>query len=62
MEDEVVGLIQYLVAHPIFLAPVLLLVATMIFAVIKKLAKVAVIVAIAGGLYLFILRYLGPGF
>jgi ABC-type enterobactin transport system permease subunit len=62
MDDEVVDLIQYLVEHPLYLAPILLLAATLIFAVIKKLAKVGIIVAIAGGLYLLLLRYFGPGF
>jgi hypothetical protein len=62
MDDEVVDVIQYLLANPIFLAPILLLVATMIFAVVKKLAKVLVITAIAAGLYTVLLRYFGPGF
>lgn len=61
MEDEVVGVIHYLLANPIFLAPILFVVATMIFAVVKKLAKLLVITAIAGGLYMLLLRYFGPG-
>jgi hypothetical protein len=62
MEDEVAGIIEYLLAHPLYLAPILLLAAMMIWAVLKKLLKMAAIVAIAGGLYLAIVRYFGPGF
>ena len=61
MEDEVVGIIQYLLANPIFLAPILLIVAMMVFAVIKRLLKMAAIVAIAGGLYVLLVQYFGPG-
>ena len=61
MEDEVVGVIQYLLANPIFLAPILLIVAMLAFALIKKLLKMAAIVAIAGGLYVLLVQYFGPG-
>jgi len=61
MEDEVVGVIQYLLAHPIFLAPILFIVAMLAFALIKKLLKMAAIVAIAGGLYVLLVQYFGPG-
>ena len=61
MEDEVVGIIQYLLENPIFLAPILLIVAMMVFAVIKRLLKMAAIVAIAGGLYVLLVQYFGPG-
>jgi len=61
MEDEVVGVIQYLLANPIFLAPILFIVAMLAFALIKKLLKMAAIVAIAGGLYVLLVQYFGPG-
>ncbi len=61
MEDEVVGIIQYLLENPIFLAPILLIVAMMVFALIKRLLKMAAIVAIAGGLYVLLVQYFGPG-
>ena len=56
------GIVEYLLANPIVLAPILLLAAMMIYAALKKLLKVAVIVAIAGALYLALVEYLGPGF
>jgi len=53
--------IEYLLANPVFLAPILLLVAVMVFALIKKLLKMAAIVAIAGALYLLLVEYFGGG-
>lgn len=55
------GIVEYLLANPIYLAPILLMVAMMVFALLKKLLKLAVIVAIAGGLYLLLVEYLGGG-
>ena len=62
MEDEVVGIIQYLLEHPILLAPILLIVAMTVFALLKRLLKMAAVVAIAGGLYVALVQYFGPGF
>lgn len=62
MEDEVVGIIQYLLENPLFLAPILLIVAMMAYALLKRLLKVAAIVAIAGGMYVALVQYFGPGF
>lgn len=59
--DRIDGVVQYLLANPIFLIPVLLIVATMAFAILKKLVKTAAIVAIAGALYLLLLEYFGTG-
>ena len=53
--------IEYLMANPVFLAPILLMAAMMLFALIKKLLKMAAIVAIAGALYLVMVEYLGGG-
>ena len=55
------GIVEYLLANPIYLAPILLLVAMMVYALLKKLLKMAVIVAIAAGLYLLLVEYLGGG-
>ncbi len=55
------GVVEYLLANPIFLAPLLLLVAVGIFAILKRLVKVAVIVLIAGGLYILLMNYMGGG-
>lgn len=48
-------------ANPILLAPLLLLMSVGIYALLKKLLKVAVIVLIAGLLYLALMNYMGPG-
>ncbi len=55
------GVIEYLLANPIFLIPILLLVAMMVFAILKKLVKLAAIVAIAGALYVLLVEYFGTG-
>ncbi len=55
------GIVEYLLANPIYLAPILLMAAMLVFAILKKLIKLAVILAIAGGLYLLLVRYVGGG-
>ena len=55
---EIVG---FLLATPILLIPILLLVAMMVWAIIKKLLKMAAIVAIAGVLYVLLVEYFGTG-
>ena len=55
------GVIEYLLANPLFLIPILLLVAMMVWAILKKLLKVAVVVVIAGVLYMLLVEYFGTG-
>jgi hypothetical protein len=55
------GIVEYLLANPIYLAPILFIVAMLVFAILKKLLKLAVIMAIAAGLYLLLVRYVGGG-
>ncbi len=55
------GVVEYLMANPILLAPLLLLVSVGIYALLKKLLKVAVIILIAGLLYLALMNYMGSG-
>ena len=55
------GMVEYLMANPVFLAPILLMVAMMVFALLKKLLKMAAIVAIAGAMYLLMVEYFGGG-
>lgn len=54
-------IIEYLLANPIFLIPVLLLAAMLVYAILKKLLKMAAIVAIAGALYVLLVEYMGGG-
>ena len=55
------GVVEYLLANPIFLAPLLLLVSVGVYALLKKLLKMAVIILIAGALYLLLMNYMGGG-
>lgn len=59
--DQVSSIVDYLLANPIFLIPILLMVAMMLYAILKKLIKMAVIVAIAGALYFALMEYFGSG-
>ncbi len=52
------GFLEYLLANPVFLAPVLLLAAMVLFAILKKLLKIAAVIAIAGFLYVLLVEYL----
>ena len=56
------GIVEYLLANPIYIAPILLMVAMIVFALLKRLLKLALIAAIAAGLYLLLVEYLGGGF
>ena len=55
------GIIDFLLANPLFLIPVLLLAAMMVYAILKKLLKMAAIVVIAGALYVLLVEYFGAG-
>ena len=55
------GIVEFLLANPIFLIPILLLAAMLVYALLKKLLKLAAIVAIAGALYILIVEYFGTG-
>tara|TARA_Y100000996_G_scaffold399196_1_gene367991 strand:+ start:369 stop:551 length:183 start_codon:yes stop_codon:yes gene_type:complete len=55
------NVMQFLAANPIYLVPILIVAAMMIYGILKKLIKIAAIAAIAGGLYVAIVRYLGTG-
>lgn len=54
-------LVEFLFAHPLLLIPILLVVAMIVFAILKRLLKMAAIVAIAGVLYVLLVEYFGPG-
>ena len=62
MENEVQNVLQFLLANPVYLVPILIVAAMVIYGILKKLIKLAAIAAIAGGLYVAIVRYLGMGF
>jgi hypothetical protein len=54
-------ILQYLLHTPILLVPILVLVAALVFAILKKLLKVTIILLLAGALYALLMRYLGGG-
>jgi nitrate/nitrite transporter NarK len=60
--DEVNEAAGFLLANPIFLIPVLLLAAVLVYAILKKLIKMALIVGIAGAMYVALMEYFGSGF
>ena len=60
--DGVTGIAEYLLANPMYLIPILFMVAMMVYAILKKLLKIAAIVAITGGLYVALVEYFGSGF
>lgn len=55
------AVVAYLLATPILLVPILLIVASLVFALLKKLLKMAAVIAIAGALYVLLVEYFGPG-
>jgi len=55
------GIIEFLLANPLFLLPILVLVAMGVYAILKKLLKLAAVIAIAGLLYVLMVEYLGSG-
>lgn len=59
--NEVNDLVDFLLASPLLLVPILLVAAMMVFAILKRLLKLAAIVAIAGVLYVLLVEYFGPG-
>ena len=54
-------ILEFLLANPIVLLPALLMSAVALYAILKRLLKMAAIIAIAGVLYVLLLEYLGPG-
>ena len=53
---------EFLIANPIVLFPILVVVAMIVFALLKRLLKMAAVLAIAGVLYILLVEYFGPGF
>ncbi len=55
------GIVDFLLATPLLLVPILLIVAMFVFAILRKLLKIAAILVIAGALYVLLVQYLGRG-
>ncbi len=58
---QVNELVEFLLANPLFLVPLLFAVAMIVFAILKKLLKLAAIAAIATALYVLLVEYFGAG-
>jgi hypothetical protein len=54
-------IVDFLLATPVLLFPLLIIAAMIAFALLKRLLKVAVILAIAGVLYALLLENFGQG-
>lgn len=54
-------LVEFLLANPLLLVPILFAVAMIVFAILKRLVKLAAITAIAGVLYVLLVEYFGSG-
>lgn len=54
-------IVDFLLATPLLLFPLLIVAAMIAFALLKRLLKVAVILAIAGVLYALLLEHFGAG-
>jgi len=57
----VTGIVEFLLATPLLLVPILILVAMIAYAMLKRLLKIAAVLAIAGVLYVFLVNYFGTG-
>lgn len=55
------GILQFLLASPLLLIPLLIVAAMMVFALLKRLLKLAAVLAIAGALYVFLAEYVAGG-
>ena len=58
---SVTGILDTLLATPLLLVPILVIVAMAVLAILKKLLKMAAILAIAGVLYVLLMEYIGTG-
>lgn len=54
-------LVEFLLANPLFLVPLLFAAAMIAFAILKKLLKLAAVAAIATALYILLVEYFGAG-
>jgi len=59
--SHVNALVEFLLANPLLLLPILFAVAMIVFAVLKRLLKLAAISAITGVLYVLVVEYFGGG-
>ncbi len=55
------SILEFLLANPLFLIPILVLLAMGVYAILKRLLKLAAIIAIAGAMYVVLMEYLGSG-
>jgi hypothetical protein len=59
--STITDLAEFLLANPLLLIPILFVAAMIVFAVLKRLVKLAAITAIAGVLYVLLVEYFGSG-
>ena len=54
-------IVDFLLATPIVLFPILVILAVAVFALVKRLLKMAAVLVIAGVLYALLVEYFGQG-
>ena len=59
--DKLQHVADFLIANPIVLIPLILVAAIVVYAVLKRLFKVAAVLAIAATLYVLVMERFGPG-
>ncbi|MCE2455930.1 MAG: hypothetical protein J4G12_08980 [Gemmatimonadetes bacterium] len=59
--ENIRAFFDYLLENPVFLVPLLILGAVLVYGILKRLFKVVAIVVIAAGLYYLLMEYFGPG-
>jgi hypothetical protein len=57
----VTGIFDFLLATPLLLVPILIILAMIAFAILKRLLKIAAVLAIAGVLYVLLVNHFGTG-
>lgn len=55
------GIFDFLLATPLLLVPILIILAMIAFAILKRLLKIAAVLAIAGVLYVLLVNHFGTG-
>lgn len=55
------GILEYLLATPVVLVPVLILAAMIVVSLLKRLLKIAAVLVVAGALYVLLVEWVGTG-
>jgi len=59
--EQIEPTMDFLLANPVVLIPLLIVTAVLVYAVLKRFFKVAAVLVIAGVLYVLLMEHFGPG-